>query len=112
MGGDTGVGVTYKPSEKIKVEMAYLAKNTNNPASGLFNGNYGVLGQIVFYPDGMCTKDQKKECKIDQIYMLLLRPVFVYSQVENQRKYAKFLNHYIKNGEYTFLTWHKSLQKF
>ncbi|MEH2151954.1 iron uptake porin [Nostoc sp.] len=51
LGGDTGIGVTYKPNRNIKVEMAYLAKNTNNPASGLFNGGYGALAQIVFYPN-------------------------------------------------------------
>ncbi|RCJ17594.1 hypothetical protein A6770_33755 [Nostoc minutum NIES-26] len=55
LGGDTGVGVTYKPNENIKVEMAYLAKNSNNPASGLFNGSYGALGQIVFYPNNKDT---------------------------------------------------------
>jgi hypothetical protein len=51
LGGDTGIGVTYKPNGNIKIEVAYLAKNTNNPASGLFNGNYGALAQIVFYPN-------------------------------------------------------------
>lgn len=66
LGGDTGAGVTYKLNEKIKIEMAYLAKNANNPASGLFNGSYGALGQIVYYPNGMCIKDKNKECKIDE----------------------------------------------
>ncbi|MEH2112830.1 iron uptake porin [Nostoc sp.] len=61
LGGDTGIGVTYKLNRNLKLELAYLAKNTNNPASGLFNGGYGALGQIVFYPNGMCQKDKKKE---------------------------------------------------
>ncbi|MFN6570095.1 iron uptake porin [Dendronalium sp. ChiSLP03b] len=60
LGGDTGVGMTYKPNENIKVEMAYLAKNSNNPASGLFNGSYGALGQIIYYPSGI-PKDSSKE---------------------------------------------------
>ncbi|BAY34063.1 carbohydrate-selective porin OprB [Nostoc carneum NIES-2107] len=63
LGGDTGAGVTYKPNENIKIEMAYLAKNANNPTNGLFNGSYGALGQIVYYPNGMPTKDQIKNDK-------------------------------------------------
>ncbi|WP_341526026.1 iron uptake porin [Nostoc sp. UHCC 0302] len=55
LGGDTGVGVTYKPNGNIKAEIAYLGKNTNNPGSGLFNGGYGALGQIIFYPDNKDT---------------------------------------------------------
>ncbi len=51
LGGDTGVGVTFKPNGNLKAEMFYLAGNTNNPDSGLFNGKYGALGQIVFYPN-------------------------------------------------------------
>ncbi|MDB9348287.1 iron uptake porin [Nodularia spumigena] len=33
----------------------YLAKNANNPASGLFNSGYGALGQIIFYPNSQDT---------------------------------------------------------
>ncbi|MCC5615402.1 iron uptake porin [Nostoc sp. CHAB 5836] len=51
LGGDTGVGVTFKPNGNFKAEMFYLAGNTNNPGSGLFTGKYGALGQIVFYPN-------------------------------------------------------------
>ncbi|MBH8562546.1 carbohydrate porin [Nostoc sp. CENA67] len=51
LGGDTGAGVTFKPTDNIKAELAYLAKNTNDPASGLFNSGYGALGQIIFYPN-------------------------------------------------------------
>ncbi|KYC38205.1 hypothetical protein WA1_38335 [Scytonema hofmannii PCC 7110] len=53
LGGDTGVVVTFepKPNTNIKAEVMYLAKNTNNPASGLFNGNYGALGQIIIFPN-------------------------------------------------------------
>ncbi|MBN3882957.1 MAG: iron uptake porin [Nostoc sp.] len=51
LGGDTGVGVTFKPNSNLKAEMFYLAGNTNNPGSGLFNGKYGALAQIVFYPN-------------------------------------------------------------
>ncbi|MBD2410927.1 hypothetical protein FACHB389_00490 [Nostoc calcicola FACHB-389] len=51
LGGDTGAGVTYKLSNNIKLELVYLAKNANNPVSGLFNSGYGALGQIVFSPN-------------------------------------------------------------
>ncbi|HIK07552.1 MAG TPA: carbohydrate porin [Trichormus sp. M33_DOE_039] len=51
LGGDTGVGITFKPSDNFKAEMFYLAGNANNPDSGLFNGKYGALGQIIFYPN-------------------------------------------------------------
>jgi hypothetical protein len=52
LGGDTGVGVTFTPNQNLKAEMFYLAGNANNPTSGLFNGKYGLLGQIIFYPNG------------------------------------------------------------
>ncbi|MFN6534818.1 MAG: iron uptake porin [Nostoc sp. EkiNYC01] len=64
LGGDTGLGVTYKQSENITLQLAYLAKNTNNPVSGLFNGGYGALGQIVFYP-----KKKDKHTKIAITYV-------------------------------------------
>ncbi|MGH1397579.1 MAG: iron uptake porin [Trichormus sp.] len=51
LGGDTGVGVTFTPNQNFKAEMFYLAGNANNPSSGLFNGKYGLLGQIVWYPN-------------------------------------------------------------
>ncbi|PHJ63543.1 hypothetical protein VF14_19685 [Nostoc linckia z18] len=66
LGGDTGIGVTYKLSKNIKLELAYLAKNTNDPVSGLFNSGYGALGQIVFYPNRMPTQDEiDKDNNID-----------------------------------------------
>ena len=55
LGGDTGVIVTYWPNDNIKAEAMYLAKNANNPASGLFNSGYGALGQIIFYPNSEDT---------------------------------------------------------
>ncbi|WP_414542606.1 iron uptake porin [Nostoc sp. CCY0012] len=51
LGGDTGVILTYWPNKNIKAEAMYLAKNANNPRSGLFNSGYGALGQIIFYPN-------------------------------------------------------------
>jgi hypothetical protein len=51
LGGDTGVGVTFKANNNLKAEMFYLAGNANNPRSGLSNGKYGALGQIVYYPN-------------------------------------------------------------
>lgn len=59
LGGDTGVGVTYRLNDSnLKLELAYLARNTNDPVRGLFDGDYGALGQIVFYPDRMPTQDE------------------------------------------------------
>ena len=63
LGGDTGAGVTYNLNKNIKGEVVYLAKNTNTPASGLFNGSYGALGQLIFYPSGIPTEDQQKKDK-------------------------------------------------
>ena len=63
LGGDTGAGVTYNLNKNIKGEVVYLAKNTNTPASGLFNGSYGALGQMIFYPSGIPTEDQQKKDK-------------------------------------------------
>jgi hypothetical protein len=47
-----GVGVKYALSDQIEVTAGYLAGNGSNPAvkSGLFNGRYSALGQIVFKP--------------------------------------------------------------
>ncbi len=55
LGGDTGVIVTYQPNRNIKAQAIYLAKNANNPDSGLFNSGYGALGQIIFYPNSEDT---------------------------------------------------------
>jgi Carbohydrate-selective porin, OprB family/S-layer homology domain len=47
-----GVGVKYALSDQIEVTAGYLAGNGSNPVvkSGLFNGRYSALGQIVFKP--------------------------------------------------------------
>ncbi|WP_166482611.1 iron uptake porin [Scytonema sp. UIC 10036] len=66
LGGDTGVGVTFKPNDSIKAEVIYLARNANNPTNGLFGGNYGALGQIIFYPN---KKDTDKDTKIAFTYV-------------------------------------------
>ncbi|MBO3461514.1 iron uptake porin [Aetokthonos hydrillicola Thurmond2011] len=70
LGGDTGAGVTYNPCkhEDIKIQMVYLAgdKNANNPASGLFNGKYGVLGQIIYYPTRKCKDEENQNEKEPQ----------------------------------------------
>ncbi|UKO97885.1 iron uptake porin [Nostoc sp. UHCC 0870] len=56
-GGDTGLGITFNPNGNFKAEMFYLAGNANNPSSGLFNGKYGLLGQIIFYPNANAKKN-------------------------------------------------------
>ncbi len=62
LGGDTGIRVTFKPNENLKAQMLYLAGSTssNDPTSGngLFNGKYGALTQVIFYPNSK-DKDTK-----------------------------------------------------
>lgn len=47
-----GVGLRYKFAPQWELSAGYLAPNGSNPAagSGLFNGNYSALGQLVFKP--------------------------------------------------------------
>ncbi len=48
----TGVGIRYKFAPQWELSAGYLAPNGSNPAagSGLFNGSYSALGQLVFKP--------------------------------------------------------------
>lgn len=55
IGGGTGVGLTFKPNDKIGVNIGYLAGGSDNPASplernGVFNGSYAALAQVSFQP--------------------------------------------------------------
>ncbi|WP_254721685.1 iron uptake porin [Kovacikia minuta] len=51
-GNGAGVGITLKLGEIFRVEGGYLANRASNPGedSGLFNGNYSALGQLVIQP--------------------------------------------------------------
>ena len=50
--GDTGVGFAWDVSPKVSVQVAYLGGQANQPTAGkgLFNGNYGLLTQLVYKP--------------------------------------------------------------
>ena len=50
--GGQGLGVKFEPVKSIEFSAGYIAKGGNNPAqgAGLFNGNYSLLGQLVYKP--------------------------------------------------------------
>ncbi len=45
-----GVGLNYKISNALKLDLGYLSNTANNPGddNGVFNGNYSGLAQLVF----------------------------------------------------------------
>jgi Carbohydrate-selective porin, OprB family/S-layer homology domain len=50
--GGTGIGVKHAFGEKLEVSAGYLAGNAADPTAGngLFNGSYGLIGQVTFKP--------------------------------------------------------------
>lgn len=54
--GGTGIGVKHSFGEKLELSAGYLAGSGTNSAasptagSGLFNGPYGIIGQVTFKP--------------------------------------------------------------
>ena len=56
MMGGTGIGIKHNFSDKLEVSAGYLAGSSTNSAasptagSGLFNGPYGIMGQVTFKP--------------------------------------------------------------
>ncbi len=48
--GGTGIGVRHAFGEKLEVSAGYLAGRANSPTpgNGLFNGSYGLIGQVTF----------------------------------------------------------------
>jgi Carbohydrate-selective porin, OprB family/S-layer homology domain len=48
--GSTGVGIDYAFNKSISLGLGYLADNANAPASGLFNGLYGAIAQLILRP--------------------------------------------------------------
>jgi hypothetical protein len=51
--GGTGIGVKHAFGEKLEVSAGYLAGNAADPTAGngLFNGSYGLIGQVTFKPN-------------------------------------------------------------
>ena len=52
LGFDTGGAANIKLTDDFKLEVGYLASEASNPAtgSGLLNGNYAALAQLVYAP--------------------------------------------------------------
>jgi hypothetical protein len=52
--GDAGLGVNYRPLKQVEIGAGYVASpaSESTPGSGLFNGPYSTLGQIVIEPLG------------------------------------------------------------
>ena len=50
--GGTGIGIRHAFGDKLEVDAGYLAGSASNPTpgSGLFNGSYGLIGQVTFKP--------------------------------------------------------------
>ena len=50
--GGTGIGIKHNFGEKIELSAGYLAGDAASPTagSGLFNGPYGIMGQVTFKP--------------------------------------------------------------
>lgn len=50
--GDAGLGIVHRPIDQIKISAGYLASNANESSSGsgLFDGPYSALGQIIISP--------------------------------------------------------------
>jgi hypothetical protein len=50
--GDAGLGMNYRPSERVKIDAGYVASSADESTSGngLFNGPYSALGQITLEP--------------------------------------------------------------
>lgn len=51
-GGGAGIGINYKFSDAVRLDLGYLANEANDPSSGagLFDGNYSALAQLVVQP--------------------------------------------------------------
>ncbi|WP_081942890.1 iron uptake porin [Myxosarcina sp. GI1] len=50
--GETGLGIVQNLGDKIEISAGYLAGEASDPSdgSGLFNGSYSALGQVLFTP--------------------------------------------------------------
>lgn len=48
--GSTGAGINYEFSKAVTLGLGFLADNANNPRSGIFNGSYGAIAQLIIQP--------------------------------------------------------------
>lgn len=50
--GDAGLGIIHRPLDVIEISAGYLASPADEPTpgSGLFNGSFSALGQVLFTP--------------------------------------------------------------
>ena len=46
--GSAGIGVNLKLAKDLKLDVGYLSNTASNPQSGVFNGNYAALAQVVY----------------------------------------------------------------
>ncbi|MDB9313461.1 iron uptake porin [Spirulina sp. CS-785/01] len=48
IGGDgAGIGLNWRLSDTLQVDVGYLSNQANDASDGLFQGNYSILGQVV-----------------------------------------------------------------
>ena len=52
LGGGAGIGLNFKPSDRLQFSTGYLAANAEDPSPGhgLFNGDFAVLTQLTYTP--------------------------------------------------------------
>lgn len=52
LGGGAGIGLNFKPSDRLQFSTGYLAANAEDPTAGngLFNGDFAVLTQATYTP--------------------------------------------------------------
>lgn len=48
--GNAGIGIDYNFSKFASLGLGYLANNAEEPSSGLFNGAYGAIAQLILKP--------------------------------------------------------------
>lgn len=53
IGRGSGISTVFKLSDAVTLSAGYLARNAESPVDGrgLFDGSYGVLGQVAFQPN-------------------------------------------------------------
>lgn len=49
-GGGSGIGVTHRFNEQLTLSLGYLARNANNPLTGLTKAPYGAIAQLTVSP--------------------------------------------------------------
>jgi hypothetical protein len=49
-GSGTGIGITYKFSDAVRLSLGYLARRANNPQIGFRQADHGVIAQLTLSP--------------------------------------------------------------